>query len=146
MAAYTLTIKQRAFADRIIAGDTQTVAYRAAYKAENMSAAAVSVQASRLANHPNVSLYIAEKREQVETLMVETVAFDAKRALEMALEDRQKAHDRGQSGAAVSATRLACDIRGIVVERKEVKLDGGWDEVLAVVGKTPRGLPDESIH
>ena len=120
MTAYTLTNKQRTFADCIISGDTQIVAYRTAYKANNMSDAAARVQANRLTKHTNIALYIAEKREQVEALLVETVAFDAKRALEMAIEDRQKAHERGQSGAAVSATRLACDIRGLITDSGSV--------------------------
>ncbi len=61
------TTYMKGFARSIGQGMNQADAYRANYDVSNMSAAAIYVEASRLANHPKVSLMIANADEVVET-------------------------------------------------------------------------------
>jgi phage terminase small subunit len=58
-----LTAKQEAFAVACAKGGSASIAYRAAYAAGNMSAAAVHVAACRLSKNPKVALRVAELRE-----------------------------------------------------------------------------------
>jgi phage terminase small subunit len=60
-----LTAKQEAFAVAVAKGDTASIAYRAAYDASNMSAAAVHVAACRLSRNAKVALRVEELRKPV---------------------------------------------------------------------------------
>lgn len=60
-----LTGKQEEFAKNIVKGMSQADAYRSAYDAEDMSDAAIYVEASRLIDNPNVALRIKELREDL---------------------------------------------------------------------------------
>ena len=56
-----LTNKQRAFVRAMLRGaGSQSAAYREAYDAENMSAKAIGVEASRLMQNPSVSLKLTQ--------------------------------------------------------------------------------------
>lgn len=59
-----LTPKQENFARNVAEGMSLSNAYRAAYDAENMSSEAVNVEASRLRDHPAVSLRVDELVEE----------------------------------------------------------------------------------
>ena len=60
-----LTGKQEEFAKNIVQGMSQADAYRSAYDAEDMSDAAIYVEASRLMDNPNVALRIKELRDEL---------------------------------------------------------------------------------
>lgn len=59
----TLTPKQEKFAQRLVETDKPSESYRYAYDAENMSDAAISVEACRLQDNPSVALRIDELRK-----------------------------------------------------------------------------------
>lgn len=60
-----LTAKQERFAQAIADGMSQADAYRAAYSAAKMKPEAIWVNASKLASDANVSLRVAQLREQL---------------------------------------------------------------------------------
>ena len=60
--ANNLTPKQEKFAQRLVETDKPSESYRYAYDAENMCAEAISVEACRLQDNPNVSLRIEQLR------------------------------------------------------------------------------------
>jgi len=57
-----LTQRQEAFCLAFVETGNASEAYRRAYNAQNMSADAVNVEASRLVNNPKVSLRVAAPR------------------------------------------------------------------------------------
>lgn len=63
-----LTPKQTRFAEAVAAGESLTAAYRLAYSADNMSAAATRNEASKLMANPDVTLMVerlqAERQRQ----------------------------------------------------------------------------------
>jgi phage terminase small subunit len=61
-AAMALTAKQEAFAHAVAKGENASDAYRAAYDAKNMSAAAIHVAACRLLKDPKIVLRVEELR------------------------------------------------------------------------------------
>ena len=123
MSAYRLTAKQRSFADRIIEGMDPSEAYHAsAYKSDNMTPKAISVEAQRVLQNPSVALAIEEGRQKATERAITLASFTKEEALRWAMEDRELAHKLGQSGAAVSATRLASDLGGHIVEKKDLNV------------------------
>ena len=61
-----LTAKQEQFALSIVAGRTQSAAYREAYDAEGMLDTTVWTEASKLMRHPQVSQRVEELKEEAE--------------------------------------------------------------------------------
>ncbi len=59
-----LTAKQERFAEQWFATGNKSEAYRQAYNAENMAARSVRIEASRLSEHPGVTLAYAELQAQ----------------------------------------------------------------------------------
>ena len=59
-----LTEKQDKFCINIVAGMSQTDAYKNSYNAENMSIEAIYVEASRLMDNPMIALRIEELRKE----------------------------------------------------------------------------------
>lgn len=59
-----LTVKQEAFAQACLVCDTESDAYRKAYKADKMKPNSVHRQAFALSNNPKVAARIAELKEQ----------------------------------------------------------------------------------
>lgn len=66
----SLTHKQETFCQGIIDGLTQSDAYRQAYDAENMSDSVVYVKSSELMRDGNITVRIAELREQLDELNI----------------------------------------------------------------------------
>lgn len=66
-----LTPKQLKFVKGLLEGKTYSDAYRGAYNTQNWSDEAIWVEASRLKDHPNVSLWLAKAREaQAESVII----------------------------------------------------------------------------
>jgi hypothetical protein len=62
-----LTNKQRAFVRAMLRGaGSQSAAYREAYDADNMSAKAIGIEASRLMNNPSVALALTKGYEAID--------------------------------------------------------------------------------
>ena len=85
-----MTPKQRKFAERIVAGDSPSEAYRAAYNAKRMSKHAISTEANKLLKHPAVSLFIEDGRREA--------AKHAVWSREMAMERLQAVNDAAFHG------------------------------------------------
>ena len=84
-----LTNKQRAFVRAMLSGaGSQSAAYRKAYDADNMSAKAVGIEASRLMQHPKVALALTKGYEAIDQQTAHTGAslrlFVEKELYEMA--------------------------------------------------------------
>jgi phage terminase small subunit len=60
-----LTAKERAFAERILAGDGPSVAYRAAGYGCGSNARVIAVAAQRSLNRPAVAAYLADQQERM---------------------------------------------------------------------------------
>lgn len=98
-----LTVKQEAFCYAYIEnGGNASAAYREAYDAENMTADAVKVEASRLINSPNVALTVKSLRQAIEEANKLSIG-DLIKELEEARIAALTA-ETVQAGAAVSAT------------------------------------------
>lgn len=123
MSAFRLTAKQQKFANNIIAGLDPSEAYRAAgYKCDKLSPKAISVEAQRVKKNPSVALAIERGQQKATERAVNVAAFTKEKALLWAEQDRRLAHQLGQSGAAVSATRLASDLSGLIIDKKQIEV------------------------
>jgi len=70
-----LTNKQRAFVRAMLRGaGSQSAAYREAYDADNMSAKAIGIEASRLMNNPKVALALTRGYEAIDQQTAHTGA------------------------------------------------------------------------
>lgn len=115
MSAYRLTANQQSYADNRIKGmEPREALINSTYSTDNYSKNALSVQANKLENHPNIRLKIEAGRERA----AKKVEYTLERALEMAIEDRDQAKELGQIGAAVSSNKLAAQLMGYLIERQ----------------------------
>ena len=146
-----LTSKQEGFSQSVHQGVPQGKAYGLNFDCENMSQNAIDVEASRLMDHPKVSLRIQELRETVTeaALWTRSEAFlAAKVNLTGAQEDRQW-------GAANGAVKLAAELSGLTQEPAQaeihitkvtVVLSGAIEAIEAEVIELPPSLesPEDS--
>ena len=119
----SLTPQQEKFAQLIASGMNQSAAYRVAYNAKRMKANVVTVEASKLAANPKITLRVSEIRKPV----IEAARYGLKEAMgeaEMAL---LGALALGQAGAAVSAVTLRARLHGLLVEDRENARDAYTD-------------------
>lgn len=112
----SLTPKQEAFAQAIVAGVSQSDAYRAAYKVRpNTKPESVNQNASRIMANVNIMSRVAELREPV--------AKKAQITLESHLDDlmrlRNMAAKEKQYSAAISAEIARGKASGVHVEKSE---------------------------
>jgi hypothetical protein len=111
-----LTPKQDAFCLAYVETGNAAEAYRRAYATASMSAGAISVEASRLIDHPKVSLRLEELRS-VHADRHNVTIGDIRRQLE---EDRAFAQACKAPAAAVSATMGMAKLFGFLVEKRQV--------------------------
>jgi len=116
-------------------------AYERAGYSQNQSRATLHAHASRLRANNKIVAWIDAKQAEIDDKMVTVKAYTKDIALSNALADREGARQAAQYGSAVSAGKLAADLCGHLVERREVALSGGWDSVLDSVSGSARGLP-----
>lgn len=124
-----LTPKQEKFAHAFVETSNASEAYRRAYSTENMSGAAIQVEASRLMDHPIVSLLIKDlKADLVERHKI--TVDDLIRELE---EARQAAYggERPQAAAMVAASMGKAKLLGLEAPSK-VELSGKLDHRMAL--------------
>lgn len=109
MAGKDLTPQREKFAQVVVSGESQSDAYRKAFKAEKMTAKQIHEEASKLAANPKVAQRIAELR----ALVVKELVIDKAALLQ-------------------EAARLAfSDPRGIIHPDGRVKLPHELDEATA---------------
>lgn len=111
------TPQQREFALFLIQGKTGAESYRLAYDASNMSANAVTVEASRLRSHPNVSLWMDAYRMAGLQRGKRTLGQHLDRLTELSV----KAELSGNYGAAVNAEHHAGKASGLYEEKHVVR-------------------------
>ena len=125
-AAKRLTLKQESFCLAYIETGNASEAYRMSYSAEKMTAASVSVAASRLLDNAKIALRIAELKAE-HAKRHEITVDDLIAELE---EARQLAIDTSQSGSAVTATMGKAKLLGL--EKKLVEHSGEVDMNLKI--------------
>lgn len=131
-----LTPKREAFALAFVETGNGSEAYRRAFKAEKMSAAAIAVEASRLVADPKVALRVkALQAAHVERH--EITVDDLLRELE---EARKVASfgDKPQAGAMVAATMGKAKLLGLLTDKTEIAgKDGGPVETITRIELVP---------
>ena len=109
-----LTPKRKAFVEAVASGDapTLTEAYREVYSADGFTTHALHVEASRLAQNPEVSLSIEERRAQLDAQAGAQQAGGRRYVLRR-LRELSDAPDTPPS-AAVSALALLAKASGVL--------------------------------
>jgi phage terminase small subunit len=119
----SLTAKQEAFCQAIVAGASQADAYRKAYSAENMKAETIHEKASRLMADGKVRARVDELRAPV----VAELRYGLREAMLEADEAFKVAKSKENGGAMVAAATLRAKLNGLLVDKKEIRtgpLDG----------------------
>jgi phage terminase small subunit len=130
-----LTPQQQEFVRAILEGKTASDAYRAAYDTSNWANKSIWVEASRLANHPGVVLWLAAARKACLGSAVVTLDDHQRQLARL----REIALASGNLGAAVAAEQTRGKVAGHHVERvMEVPADPV--ETLKQIGKTQPDL------
>lgn len=113
-----LTAKQQAFLDAYLKTSRPADAYREAYGQGRMSDNAIRVEASRLLEHPRISLMVQEARAKARTrndISVDKLTEMAIDAYKLAMKDSVEA-----PAAAISAVLAIGKLHGLIVDKKEV--------------------------
>ena len=110
-----LTEKQRNFVYHKLQGRSNSDAYREAYDVSNMSTQAIWVEASRMASHPKISLWV--KAARLNQFVDGTVTLEShiRRLAELS----HKAQEAGNYGAAVNAEHHIGKAAGLYIERHQ---------------------------
>jgi phage terminase small subunit len=110
-----LTAKQEAFCLAYTKTGNASEAYRQAYDANNMSAAAIEVEASRLLHNPKVTLRLdrVQERQEVKALLCLEEHMEELRVL------RDMAKSNSQLSAAIQAEVKRGELRRFYVKQVE---------------------------
>lgn len=113
-----MTPKQEKFCMLYIELGNASEAYRQSYNAENMTAASVNVNASKLLANAKVALRVDALRAE----HAERHEMTVDRISEMLIEDRNLAHEIKAPGAAVAASMGLAKLHGRLRENVDLKL------------------------
>jgi len=108
--AKQLTPMRDNYAFHVASGLKYSDSYRAAFTADNMSPEAISTEAWKLNQVPEISQAIETYKAEIRA----ETGINAKRVTEMFLADRTLAHEARQAGAAVSATMGIAKVNGLL--------------------------------
>lgn len=141
-----LTAKQTAFVKALLSGKTQVDAYRDAYDVSGMSDNAQRVEASRLCQHPTISLMLKEATQASR----EKLKITADLLNEMSMETYALARSAGNASHMTGAIMALARINGLIVDKSERKIEqvrvaGSRDEMLAELNKLA-GEMNITIH
>ncbi len=114
-----LTPKQEAFCQAIVAGNSQSEAYRSAYEAKDMTGKTVNEAASRVMRDRKVSARVAELREPV----IEKLRYDLSAAMAEASEALGMARSKESASAMVAAVALRAKLSGLLAEKSAPPLN-----------------------
>ncbi len=109
----SLTPKQEAFCQAIVAGGNQSAAYRIAYDAERMAQSTVYVKACVLMGEDKIT----ERVNQLRTPVVEAVVYAVKEAMGEAEEARLIAKEDRDGSVMVQATNLKSRLGGLLTDK-----------------------------
>ena len=108
-----LTAKQEKFCQEIVAGKSQSEAYRNSYDAEKSSYNTVVEEASHMRADPK----IATRIEELQAPVVKEIRFGLQEALTEAEEARLVGKACDEGGVMVQATTLKSKLTGLLVEK-----------------------------
>ncbi len=129
-----LTPKQEAFCQAIVAGNSQSAAYRLAYNAAKMKPATVHKRSGELMADGAMTGRITELREPV----IEKLRYDLSAAMAEASEALGMARSKESASAMVAAVALRAKLCGLLVEKSEMHhgvLEYASTEVLLLMRK-----------
>lgn len=109
-----LTLKQQAFVRAYIETGNACEAYRRAYNPRRMSAKAITVESTRLMQHPRVALAV----QNMQRKLAERHAITVDSITEMLKEDRKLARELDMPAAAVAAAMGLAKLHGLIVEKR----------------------------
>lgn len=126
-----LTSKQQQFVLHYsINGNNASDAYRSAYDCTNMSNESVNVEASKLLNHPKVSLWIKQAESNVNEVFNDEIKYSAKDCFDELSEIQARAKkDKGNYSQEIKAVELKGKLAGHFVDKHQVT-GGGLADVL----------------
>ena len=108
-----MTPKQERFSDNVVAGMSQTEAYRDAYDTENMLPVTVNREADRLMDNPHIATRIAEGNQAIQ----EAGLLSRADALLEAKENLEGARLAKQWGPANQASKQRQELSGLTQEQ-----------------------------
>ncbi len=127
-----LTSKQQQFVLHYsINGNNASDAYRSAYDCDNMSNESVNVEASKLLNHPKVSLWIKQAENNVNEVFNDEIKYSAKDCFDELSEIQARAKkDKGNYSQEIKAVELKGKLAGHFVDKHQVSAGGTLVDVL----------------
>ncbi len=114
-----LTPKQEAFCQAIVAGNSQSEAYRTAYDADNMAPKTVNQRAYEMMGRGDIAARVAELREPV----IERARYDLNVAMTEALEALTMGKLEKNPSAMVAAVALRAKLSGLLAEKSAPPLN-----------------------
>jgi hypothetical protein len=114
-----LTHKQEKFVQAIIDGHNQSDAYRLAYSAEHWTPEAVTVEACRVMQSPNVSLVVQQKKQALAQMVDSAAAWNLDRIVNESAVNVQLGRDLRQIAASNGAITTIGKAVGVLVDRSE---------------------------
>lgn len=149
-----LTANQLAFVRGILDGKSASDSYRMAYDVSNSGKNTIWVEASRLRNHPHVSLWLSRAREAEMGHANITLEQHIQRLDAL----KQMAIETGNIGAAVQAEQIIGKVKGYHVERfEDVSRSDAMSALDELAKLSPEAakalaqehniqLPDDTVH
>ncbi len=141
-----LTPKQEAFCQAIVAGNSQSAAYRTAYDAKNMAPATVNNKAYGLMKRGEIRARVEELR----TPVLEEVQYDLKAAMGEANLALRMAQAQGNPSVMVAATALRAKLSGLLVEKAAAPLSvletASTDVLLAMLAEYERRIAARQLE
>ena len=133
-----LTIKQEKFARQYVGPceGNASAAYRAAYRADNMTDNVIHVKACELLKNGKVSVKVEELKAlaaEAQAITIEEITGGLRRVAEAA-------SGAGQHSAAAQALVALAKLGGLMVEKRQVSVDDAREHLDAVaeLAKTPQ--------
>ncbi len=126
-----LTDKQQKFVLHFsINGGNATEAYRKSYDCTKMKDESINVEASKLLNHPKVSLWIKQAERNVQQVFEDEIKYSAKDCFDELERIRNKTEDSSKTvNTALKAVELKGKLAGHFIDKHQVT-GGGLADVL----------------
>lgn len=138
-----LTPKQEAFAQAYVETGNASEAYRQAYDAHDWKPTSVMVEASRMINHPKISLRIGELRGEA----FERHGMTIEALKDLLMDDRDFAKENGAAAAAVAATNGLAKLYGLGADNLNLSSPDGSmtpPTLIKIVAPSPKQDDDGS--
>jgi phage terminase small subunit len=123
-----LTPKQEAFACAYVETGNASEAYRRAYQPKKMGQKAITVESTRLMQHPSIALAIEQLQAahaERHNITVDSLTVELEKA-------RESARSTGQISAAVSAIMGKAKLHGLIVDKQEQKRVSGDGDITGI--------------